>query len=83
MAIRIRNINGYIVALCAAETNAKENDLYLDDGIHHALTTKFILDFKSEGYNCGGHDPLLEKLMKSHKIRDAKEELEKWLDGLK
>lgn len=49
MAIRIRNVNGKIVALCAAETKPNKNDLYLDDNIHHALSTKFGLDFFSEG----------------------------------
>ena len=50
MAIRIREINGSIVALCAAKTQAKPNDLYLDDGVHHALSTKFAVDLKSEGF---------------------------------
>lgn len=45
MAIRIRTINGVMVALCAARSVEKEGDIYLDDGIHHALSTKFALDF--------------------------------------
>ena len=49
MAIRIRIINGFTVALCAAKTGVKNGDLYLDDNIHHALTTKFGLDFFEEG----------------------------------
>ena len=49
MAIRIRKINGHTVALCAAKTSAQPDDIYLDDDIHHALTTKFNLDFYSEG----------------------------------
>jgi hypothetical protein len=49
MAIRIRRINGYDVALCAALSKEKEGDLYLHDGIHHALSTKFGLDWQSEG----------------------------------
>ena len=41
MAIRIRKVDGITIALCAAETNEKLGDLYLDDSIHHALSTKF------------------------------------------
>ncbi len=50
MAIRIRNIDGFVVALCAARTLAEPDDLYLDDNVHHALTTKFSLDFLKEGF---------------------------------
>ena len=49
MAIRIRKVNGHTIALCAAVTAPKEKDLYLDDNIHHALSTKFGLDWYSEG----------------------------------
>lgn len=49
MAIRIRKINGKTVALCAAETKAEKEDIYLDDTIDHALRTKFLEDYKSEG----------------------------------
>ena len=49
MAIRIREIEGHTVALCAAKTKAKEGDIYLDDGAHHALSTKFGVDWVSEG----------------------------------
>ena len=45
MAIRIRKVDGKTIALCAAKSIPKEGDLYLDDSIHHALTTKFGLDF--------------------------------------
>ena len=50
MAIRIRKVNDVIIALCAAETDKKFGDLYLDDTIHHALSTKFGLDFYEEGW---------------------------------
>ena len=50
MAIRIRKINNITIAVCAAKTEAKEGDLYLDDSIHHALSTKFGLDWYSEGW---------------------------------
>ena len=49
MAIRIRKINGKIVALCAGEFEAKEDDIYLDDVVDHALRMKFIEDYESEG----------------------------------
>jgi len=44
MAIRIRKVDGHLVALCAAETKAKVGDLYLDDTVHHALSIKFYAD---------------------------------------
>lgn len=49
MAIRIRKVDGCTIAICAAKSEAKEGDIYLGDNIHHALTTKFGLDWKSEG----------------------------------
>jgi len=70
MAIRIRTVGDTVVALCAAETDKKEGDIYLDDNIHHALMDKFcheLLDYP--------RDPVAE----SQKLRDAEEELNKWL----
>lgn len=49
MAIRIRKIGVVTVALCAAKTKSKPEDIYLDDNAHHALSTKFGVDWKSEG----------------------------------
>lgn len=64
MAIRIREINGYTVALCAAKTEAKEGDVYLHDGIHHALSTKFGVDFSSQGdMNRDVADDIIKDLM--------------------
>jgi hypothetical protein len=60
MAIRIRKIDNEIVALCAAKTKAKKNDIYLHDGIHYALATKFANDFNGENWN---GDPILLKIM--------------------
>lgn len=45
MAIRLRVVDGCLVALCAARSLPKDGDIYLDDNAHHALTTKFALDF--------------------------------------
>lgn len=50
MAIRVRKVNGKTIALCAAETNERSGDLYLDDNVHHALSTKFGLDWYKEGW---------------------------------
>lgn len=49
MAIRIRSVDGKLVALCAARSHAKEGDLYLDDGEHGALAAKFWDDYKDYG----------------------------------
>jgi hypothetical protein len=49
MAIRIREVNGITVALCAAKTFPMSGDIYLDDIAHHALSTKFGVDWVSEG----------------------------------
>lgn len=65
MAIRIRKINGHTIALCTAITESKEDDLYLDDTIHHALSTKFGLDWYEEGFlDDPSADELLTSLMK-------------------
>jgi len=75
MAIRIRTINNITIALCAVESDEKEGDIYLDDSIHSALVTKF-----SEDYNLNISEEILVKLMNTQKVRDAKEEIEKWLN---
>lgn len=65
MAIRIRTIKNTVIALCAAKTVAKDGDLYLNDSIHHALTTKFGLDWYEEGFlEKTMADKRLVKLMK-------------------
>jgi hypothetical protein len=74
MAIRLRTVNGVRVALCAAETDAAPGDLYLDDGDHYALVAKFAQDHRS-----GIEYPLEWSTMATQKLRDAKDELEKWL----
>ena len=64
MSIRIREIKGHIVAVCAAKTKAKEGDIYLNDGAHHALTTKFGVDWVSEGRLTEDlADDIIKKLM--------------------
>ena len=44
MSIRLRDIEGEMVALCAAFSKPKEGDLYLDDAHHYALFCKFARD---------------------------------------
>ncbi len=64
MAIRIREIEGHTVALCAAVTEEKEGDVYLHDGIHHALSTKFGVDWVKQGrMNKDLADPVIKTLM--------------------
>lgn len=80
MAIRIREVEGVLIALCAAETDPQEGDLYLDDNAHYALAAKFARDWRGQTV-----DWVYEKddaLAETQKIRDAKEELEKWLNGI-
>lgn len=57
MSIRIRHVDGLLVALCAARSVEKAGDVYLDDSQHHALAEKFAADFQSEGYNTAPHYP--------------------------
>lgn len=53
MAIRIREIKGKTVALCAAESKAEYGDIYLDDVIDHALRIKFLKDYEFAGVDFG------------------------------
>jgi hypothetical protein len=48
MAIRVRIVDGIMVALCAARSVPKEGDIYLDDAIHGALTEKAMRDWYEE-----------------------------------
>lgn len=79
MSIRIRNVNGTTVALCAVESDPMPGDIYLDDAAYHALSTKFALDWQEMGFI---DDPPIDKavaaVMATQKVRDAKEELEEW-----
>ena len=56
MAIRLRGVDGTLVALCAARTRPETDDVYLDDAQHYALAAKFdrdhkerFIDFQPEG----------------------------------
>ena len=54
MAMRLRRVGGFWVALCAATTEACEGDVYLDDAQDHAIRQKIEADWNSEG--CGPAD---------------------------
>ncbi len=66
MAIRIRKIDGETVALCAAKTRGKKDDIYLDDNSHHALGVKFTVDFESEGLLI---DPPIDEIVKKKMMK--------------
>ena len=51
MAIRLRTVEGVRIAVCAAETDPKPDDVYLDDRDHHALVAKFEQDKKTMGFH--------------------------------
>lgn len=49
MSIRVRQVDGATVALCAAETEPEPGDFYLDDNVHQALADKFLADWTGNG----------------------------------
>ena len=73
MAIRLRKVDDTWVALCAVESDPKEGDIYLDDSIHYALACKFARE-----HDVDWEDERVNALMDSQKVRDAREEFEKW-----
>lgn len=79
MAIRIRTINGIQVALCAAETDAKEGDLYLDDSQHYALAAKFAKDWQNHK-SIDWNYPTEWMIMETQKVRDAETVLKEWIE---
>ena len=79
MAIRLRTVSGVRVALGAAETDPMPGDLYIDDGDHYALAAKFSHDYRDRNRTAMGEYPEEWTAMSTQKVRDAKEEIEKWL----
>ena len=75
MAIRLRTVGNVRVALCAAETDPMPGDVKLNDDDHLALAAKFSRDWQ-------GHPdvsyPEEWAAMDTQKLRDGKEEHEKW-----
>lgn len=79
MAIRLRQVDGVTVALCAAESDAQPTDLYLDGNAHHALMVKFEMDLHREGVIASPpNDARTVALMETQKVRDAQEECRRW-----
>lgn len=82
MAIRLRIVSGSYVALCAVESDEKVGDIYLDDAMHGALKTKCAEDFNEMFGDSMRQilpmDERLSQLMRTQKVRDAKEEFLKW-----
>ncbi len=76
MAIRLREVEETMVALCAVESDPKEGDLYLNDNYHYALACKFA---REHIVNWG--DEKMNFLMDTQKVRDAEAELLKWQWG--
>jgi hypothetical protein len=81
MAIRLRMVDGLMVALCAAETDPMQDDLYLDDAHHYALAAKFSRDWS--GQVAGWPYPAEWAAMDTQKLRDAETELQKWLNEVR
>ena len=83
MAIRIRMVETtggrHRVALCAAETDPLPGDVYLDDADHQALAAKFCHDWQGQTVSWSYPEEWL--VMASQKLRDAREELLKWLSS--
>lgn len=66
------------MALCAVETDPQPGDVYLDDDDHYALVVKFCQDHET--------GTVYERewaVMATQKVRDAKEELERWLEEVR
>ncbi len=76
MAIRLRTVGNVRVALCAVETDKMPGDIYLDDGDHYALAAKFRRDWAGQKNDF----PYPEEwtAMDTQKLRDAREEHERW-----
>lgn len=79
MAIRLRQVDGTLIALCAVETDEMPGDVYLDDGQHYALSAKFWRDYQGETINFTSEED--DRLAETQKVRDAKEEAEKWVQN--
>lgn len=79
MAIRIRIVDGTTVALCAVESDPLPGDVYLDDTAHYALAAKFAQDWSGSLGAVLPEYPDEWAVMATQKVRDAREDLDKWL----
>ena len=77
MAMRLRKVEGTLIALCAAETDPMPDDAYLDDGQHYAIAAKFWRDY--QGQTIDFIDEEDKQLAETQKMRDAATELRNWL----
>ena len=66
MAIRIREVDAHWVAVCAAKVKVRKGDIYLNDNLHHALTTKFAIDHEQPEIA----DPVIARLMKKEESKE-------------
>ena len=64
MAIRLRVVDGKMIALCAAKTVAQEGDIYLGDDEHYALMCKFAREW--DRWN----DPYIDSLARTQEMDD-------------
>lgn len=78
MAIRLRQVDNHLVALCAAQTVSLDGDVYLDDAAHEALALKFARENPSLGFHTQGDIVLAE----SQKDSRACAERDAWLASL-
>jgi hypothetical protein len=74
MAIRLREIDGCMVALCAAKSVPKDGDVYLDDTAHYALMNKFALDFNENKLWENGDESDSLPFEESHRLFIEQEE---------
>lgn len=80
MAIRIRMVDGVMIALCAARSIEKPGDIYLDDGIHHALGNKFARDnHEMWGYDFPCQDEDIELVEREESKNPNREDWDKWM----
>lgn len=77
MAIRLRTVGDVRVALCAVEADPLDGDVYLDDADHYALAAKFRRDWQGQVNDFPF--PLEWAVMDTQKVRDAEEEINKFL----
>ena len=61
MAIRLREVNGEPMALCAAYSKKKPGDIYINDMWHYALAQKFWRDNPELGINDQEHNEKARK----------------------
>ncbi len=61
MAIRLREVKGEPMAICAAYSEEKPGDIYIDDSWHYALAQKFWRDYPECGIDDEEHNALARK----------------------